>query len=194
VSRRSFGPVVLLGLGSGALTAVASNQAWAQVDGDGGTSVEAAAALSGGTEAQMPLAGALSLVVLAAWGVLLVTRGRVRVAVAVLGLAAALGVVATVVVGYSSTQDSLADAFAGVGAGDATTSPTGWFWAAAVGSVVSAAALLLAVRSVRGWPAMGERYDAPGAPRSAPAVPDDPAEAGSGDLWRSIDEGRDPTL
>ncbi|MBD8869710.1 Trp biosynthesis-associated membrane protein [Nocardioides donggukensis] len=201
MSRRSFGPVVLLGIGSGALTAVASNRPWAAVADDSARSVEGAAALAGSTDAQMPLAAALSLVVLAAWGVLLVTRGWVRVGVAGLGLLASAGVVATVLVGYSQTQDALREAFAGVGADDVATTSTGWFVAAAIGSVGSLVSTAIAVRSVHGWPAMGSRYDAPGTRASAAATataredgPSDPAQAASGDLWRSIDEGRDPTV
>lgn len=189
MSRRSFGPVVLLGLGSGALCAVASSRPWAQVTDAPEDSLEATAALAGSTDAQMPLAAALSLVVLAAWGVLLVTRGRVRRAAAVIGMLAAAGVVATVVVGYDATRDALAAGFAEVGADEVRTAATGWFWAAAVSSLGSVVAAGLAVRLVSGWPAMGSRYDAPGSAAPAP----DPDDAGSGDLWRSIDEGRDPT-
>jgi Tryptophan-associated transmembrane protein (Trp_oprn_chp) len=42
---------------------------------------------------------------------------------------------------------------------------------------------------VRSWPEMGSRYDAPG--RRAEA--EDPARMEEIDLWRAIDEGRDPT-
>ena len=56
---------------------------------------------------QMPVAGALALVVLACWGVVLVSRGRVRRAVAVLAALAAAGIVASVVIGFSSVPDAL---------------------------------------------------------------------------------------
>ena len=48
---------------------------------------------------RVPLAGALALVALAAWGVLLVTRGRVRRVMAALAALASLGVLVAVVVG-----------------------------------------------------------------------------------------------
>ena len=191
--RRTFGPVVLLGLAAGALSAVAGNKVWAEVaDGadSGTTGAAAATGLSFTDTGQMPLSAALSLVVLAAWGVLLVTRGVVRTGVAWLGLLASLGVLATVVVGYSSTQDDVADALRKVGLTSVDTAVTGWFWAAAVGAVLSVVATALAVRYVRHWPAMGSRYDAPG---SAPARSVEPGEAADGELWRAIDEGHDPT-
>ena len=52
------------------------------------------------TGTRYPLASAISLVLLAAWGVLLVTRGRVRRAFAVLATLAAVALVVSVVVAY----------------------------------------------------------------------------------------------
>ena len=70
-------------------------------------------------------------------------------------------------------------------------------------SVLTLAAGLAAVRFIPSWPEMGTRYDAPtGAPRTdasaatsdgpAGAGPD-PAEKSNRDLWKSLDEGSDPT-
>ena len=188
--RRTFGPVLLLGLASATLGAVSGTKSWAEVTDSNAPGSTADWAMSFGDVGQMPVAGALSLVVLAAWGVVLVTRGRVRRAVMVLGAAAAVGVVAAVVVGYSTTQDDVADALRQIGTTSVTTGVTGWYWTAAVSSVVSVVATVLAVRYVPHWPAMGSRYDAPSA-RPAPTL--DPEEAGDGELWRAIDEGRDPT-
>jgi len=188
--RRTFAPVLLLGLAAGTLTAVAGTKSWAEVTDSDAPGSSSSWTMSFGDVGQMPLAGALSLVVLASWGVVLVTRGRVRRVVALLGAVAAVGVLAAVVVGYSATQDDVADALRQVGATSIETAPTGWYWAAAVGSVLSVLATLLAVRYVPYWPAMGSRYDAPGA-RPAPTV--DPDEAADGELWRAIDEGHDPT-
>ena len=86
----------------------------------------------------MPLAAALSLVVLACWGVLLVTRGRVRRVVAVLGLLAALGLVVAVVVGLrhacpTRSPDAARERGRRRDLGD--LSWTAWFWAAAVAAV-----------------------------------------------------------
>jgi uncharacterized membrane protein (TIGR02234 family) len=186
--RRTFAPVLLLGLAAGALSAVAGTKPWAEVTDP---AVGAVALTPDAELGQMPLAGSLSLLVLAAWGVVLVTRGRVRRAVAVVGAVAAVGVLVTVVVGWSST---VADFEALPGQTQPPeTAHTGWFWAAAVGAVLSVVATVLAVRLVPYWPAMGSRYDAPAArPAASPSV-GDPGDAADGELWRAIDEGRDPT-
>ena len=47
-------------------------------------------------------------------------------------------------------------------------------------------------RYVRGWPEMGRRYDAPA--DGAAVAPTTPVEEQSSlDVWKAIDEGRDPT-
>src|SRR6478752_6964572 len=92
--RHTFGPVVLLGLAAGGLTAVAGSQQ--VVDGEGSART-ASSSLHLTFQGDLPLVTALGLVVLACWGVLLVTRGRVRRAVATLGTVAAAGAVVTVV-------------------------------------------------------------------------------------------------
>ena len=43
------------------------------------------------------------------------------------------------------------------------------------------------------WPEMGTRYDAPGSAVPAPATPAEPDERTGLDLWKAMDEGRDPT-
>ena len=123
----------------------------------------------------MPLAAALSLVVLACWGVLLVTRRTVRRVVAVLGLLAAAGLAATVVAGWLTLPDAVRDTIAeqtGVGrqrdragghhragsgrrpsAPSAPSSPPPW-----------------RSRWVPHWPEMGSRYDAPGAADADPGA------------------------
>ena len=141
---------------------------------------------------EMPAAGALALVVLACWGVVLVTRGRVRRAVAVLGALASVGLLATVVTGWSSVVDSLRSDYADVGVPNIAIDHTAWFWAAAVGALLSVVATALAVRWAPAWPEMGSRYDAPAGERAEPE-PVDPAEQSSLDLWKAMDEGRDPT-
>ena len=188
-ARRTFGPLVLLGLASGTLTAVAGNHMWVRAEGNRAGQVSSLAlSVDSG---KMPAATALALVVLACWGVVLVTRRRVRRAVAALGALAALGCVVTVVVGWSSVDDSLRADLASVGVTDVATTHTGWFWAAAVGSVLSLVAGVLAVRLAPGWPEMGSRYDAPGSGDAAPVA--EPEERSNIDLWKAMDEGRDPT-
>jgi hypothetical protein len=86
--RGRFGAVVATGLATAGLTAVACGKPWFRA---GGASVRLLA--DSDRSADMPLALALSLVVLAGWGALLVTRGRVRRALAALALLAAIGAV-----------------------------------------------------------------------------------------------------
>ena len=196
-ARRTFAPVVLLGLAAGTLTGVAGTRPGVDVEGDPGSGVTASVGL-GGPEAayDLPLVTSLALVALAAWGVVLVTRGRVRravVAVALLGSVAAL--VATLAA-WGSLPDELRTALEQVGAGDTGVSRTGWYAAAVVGSLLLVLASGAALRLVPHWPEMGTRYDAPtgSAAGARSAAPTRPAEELSGlDLWRAIDEGRDPT-
>jgi uncharacterized membrane protein (TIGR02234 family) len=191
--RRTFGPTVLLGLASAALAAVASAKPWVGSGATTGSTTGAGdatmTALDAGT--RYPLASAVSLVLLASWGVLLVTRGWVRRVFAVLAALAAVALVASVVAGYVTLPDSASDSYdelMGRGSGD--TGFTGWFWTSAVCAVVSLVPAALAVRLVRQWPEMGSRYDAPGAPDSTVAQGASDPER---ELWHALDEGRDPT-
>ena len=187
MSRKAFAPVVLLGLGSGTLAAVAANQNWATADGGDSSRLPSNLLLQVvEPDRDMPLALSLSLVALAAWGVLLVTRGAVRRALAVLALVAALGIVVTVIAGHQTLPGEIRADFAPSGITGVQVHFTAWFWAAAVGAVGSVIAAVLAVREVGDWPEMGSRYDAPGA-----GPVDDPQS--NLDMWKAIDEGRDPT-
>ena len=188
-SSRTFGPVVLLGLGSSALAAVASAKPWygAGTSGDGDAALSA---LDQGTK--FPLASAASLVLLAAWGVLLVTRGVVRRVFAMLCVLAAAALVATVVAGHATLPDSARTALdTALRPSAANPGFTGWFWTAAVASVLAVVAGVLAVRLVPSWPEMGSRYDAPAAAARAPG-PGSEIDSDR-DIWRALDEGRDPT-
>jgi uncharacterized membrane protein (TIGR02234 family) len=142
-------------------------------------------------DTHLPLVTALGLVVLACWGVVLVTRGRVRRAVAALGVLASAGAVVAAVVGGVTMPGRLKDEVMALGAAEGLdTSVTLWCILAVVGSVVSVLACVQAVRLAPGWPEMGSRYDAPG----AAGVPEQPPEEQSSlDLWKAMDEGRDPT-
>lgn len=154
-----------------------------------------------GTLVEFPLAGALGLVALACWGVLLVTRGVVRRAVAVLAALAALGISAVVVIGgFLQVDDAAEDLASRLGARSFSELPlerSVWFWVALAASVVALAAAVVAVRDVPRWPEMGTRYDAPTGPGASSAAATettgDPAEQSNLDLWKSLDEGSDPT-
>jgi hypothetical protein len=191
VARRAFAPVVLLGLASGVGAAVGGNQLW--VVGHLTRAEESAGLASTlvlrAEGASVPLATALGLVVLACWGVVLVSRGRARRAVAALGALAAIGTLATYAVGSFTSVQDLVDDYAEAGLPGVDVDLTRWFWFGLVCALVSAATAVLAVRLVPGWPEMGTRYDAPG--EQAPHAP--AAEPSNLDLWRAIDEGDDPT-
>jgi len=182
--RRTFGPVVLVGLAGTGLTALASDHDVVAPDASA-----AQTALLAFQSTKLPLALALGLVGMAAWGVVLVTRGRVRRSVAALGLLTALGAVASVVTGWFSSASSLKDALAGVGVQHPVVHHTGWWWTALVGSLLAMVAAAIAVRLVPRWPEMGSRYDAPVAAAPSTTGPD----ADSLELWRALDDGQDPT-
>lgn len=186
--RRAFGPVVLLGLASAGLTAIAANKP--AVDA-GASNTSAGSVLTLTFEGTMPLVTALALVVLACWGVVLVTRGRVRRAVALLGSLAADGALVGVVVAFGQVSDDLRDELAQVGVTDVQISHTAWYWAALAAACVSVVCAALAFLWTPAWPEMGTRYDAPGASEPTSTAP--PEEQSSIDLWKAMDEGRDPT-
>jgi uncharacterized membrane protein (TIGR02234 family) len=181
--RRAFGPVVLTGLVGSGLVALAGSKPWAAPDGAAGST------LVDKTGGHVPLAAALGLVALAGWGVLLVTRGRVRRVVAVLVAVVSAGVVVTAVLGRSSALDSARKATVDLGETVSGAHVTGWWWVALVASLLGLVAAVAAVRWCGSWPEMGRRYDAPLAAGDA----DDLAAMDDGDLWRAIDQGRDPT-
>jgi len=185
--RRTFGAAVGAGLASAVLAAVAGHQPWARGSAPGGLG-ELSATVEAG---RVPAANALSLVVLACWGVLLVTRGRVRRVVSVLAVLAALGLAATVVVGYSTAPDHVRAAYHDLSVAEPDVGLTGWFWVAAVASLLTLLTTLLAVRLVPAWPEMGRKYDAPA--DAAPEPAQAPEERENIDLWKAMDEGRDPT-
>ncbi len=186
--RTWFGPVVLLGLGSSALAAIASAKPWIGSGSSGGGGRDASlTALEEGTK--YPLASAVSLVLLAVWGVLLVTRGVVRRVFAVLAVIAAAALVGCVVAGHSTLQSHRSGSLAeSLGRASGDLGWTGWFWTTAVASVLALLAGVLAVVLVPRWPEMGSRYDAPAAAAQTEPEPDSDR-----DLWRALDEGRDPT-
>ncbi|WP_210503853.1 Trp biosynthesis-associated membrane protein [Nocardioides xinjiangensis] len=188
--RRTFGPVVALELVAGGLAAYAAGKPW--VTGEGADSAPGMATTTWGEVASSPLGTALGLVALACVGVVLVTRGRFRRAVTWLAVVVALGYAATVVWAPSSLPDHLREQVrTRTGAELESTSLTGWFWLAAAAAVLLLVSTALAVRLVRSWPEMGTRYDAPTSARDDAAVPRQPTE--NIDIWKALDEGRDPT-
>lgn len=192
----SFGPTVLLGLAGAALTAVAAGRDWASASGTA-AGVDVSATVKGSASA--PLAVALGLVALAAWGVVLVVRGRARRAVAAAGVLASAGVLAATLTAFGRAQDDAVQAVvARGGTGDAfASSLTAWYYVCGVGALLTLLTFAVAVVAAPRWPAMGSRYDAP-ATRSAGqgSTAGTVGTTGPGaeqDMWRALDDGRDPT-
>lgn len=183
--RSGYARTVLVGLSGAVLAAVAASRVWARASGSA-AGVDVSASSSGSSSA--PLAVALALVALAAWGVVLVLRGRPRRAIAVVGVLAAAGtLVSGLVSAGRARDDAVAAAVARGGTGDAfTSSLTGWYYVCLVTAAVTLAAFVVAVVAAPRWPAMSSRYDAPAT--RAPAEP-----VSEQDMWRALDDGRDPT-
>lgn len=186
--RRTFGPVVALGLASAGLGAYAASKPW--VTGAGAESAPGVSTTTWGEVSSSPLGTALAFVVLACWGVLLVTRGRFRRGIAGLSVLAALGYVAAVAWAPSSLPDHLVEQVR-VRTGEVLdeTALTGWYWLAVVAALLVLVSTVLGLRLVRTWPEMGSRYDAPTGPREA--ATEQPTE--NIDIWKALDDGRDPT-
>ncbi len=182
-ARTGFGPVVLLGLASAGLAAVAGNKPWAVTRAR--TDFVPGGALQQ-TADRFPLAGAVALLLLATWGVLLVTRGVVRRLLAGLGLLVALGMLSLTVLGPPVVRDQVTTS------GADTLHLGGWYWTYLVAAAIAVVATVLAVRLAPRWPEMGTRYDAPAAART-PTEVDAAADASNRDLWKAIDDGHDPT-
>jgi uncharacterized membrane protein (TIGR02234 family) len=177
---KSFGPTLTAGLAGAALAAWAGSNEWVKVT----------------APAQMPTdlndspaTTGLALVALAAWGVVLVTRGVVRRLVAALAGLAGIGVIITFF-GHPGT-DALGRAIdSEVVWGETERATTLWPYLALLGAVLTVVAAVVAIRQAPTWPEMGRRYDAPagGEPERKPLE-----EQSSIDVWKSLDEGRDPT-
>jgi uncharacterized membrane protein (TIGR02234 family) len=181
--RRRFGPAVVLGLVGTGLDALAGSKPWAAPDGRAGST------LVDKTGGHVPLAAALGLVGLAAWGALLVTQGRVRRGISFLVAVDAVGLLATSVAGRASSLDSARHATVDLGRTPNGAHTTAWWFVALVASVLALVAAAWAIRHLAAWPEMGSRYDAP----TGRKEPRDPAGMADLDLWRAIDQGHDPT-
>ncbi len=213
--RPGLGPTAVLGLAGAGLAAVSSAQVWGRAQ----ATLPAVRTVEARGADVAPVALPLALVALASWGAILVLRLQGRRVVAVLGLAASLGVIAAVLLRVGDVADTTGSMLAGAGPrGDLGAETTPWPYLACLGAALAAMAFLSAVRSARSWPEMSRRYDSPTPGPSAAADPDDPSGPGrSGgpdgpegpggpaaeveaegsrapaDLWRELDEGHDPT-
>ena len=190
--RRTFGPVVLVGLAAAGLASVSASK---PLVGGGLTATDAMSTLTMSFDpAESPLAAALGLVLLATWGVLLVTRGLFRRIVAWLGAAAAVGYAVTIALAPWQLRGAVEEStrFA-TGSVDRDLSVTAWWWAALAAAVLACVTSAAAVLWVRHWPEMGSKYDAPVGGRAATTPEDATVPTENIDIWKALDEGRDPT-
>ena len=188
--RRLYVPVVLGTLAVGGIAFLAAGRTWAEseVKAEG---LAAATVSVSGSDAQ-PLVPALALVVVTTALAILAAGPRLRRVIG--GLTALVAVVGIVVVPRSGSG-RLADALTSAAEkSPAYTGPASLGEAShGVWDLVTiaafAAALVLGVLTVRfgpQWPTMSSRYDAPSA-RPQKEIRTDT------DLWKAMDDGRDPT-
>ena len=177
---KAFGPTVTAGLAGAALAAWAGSNDWVKVTAPGPMPADLN---------DSPATTGLALVALAAWGVVLVTRGFVRRLVAALAGLAGIGAIVTFF-GHAGI-DALGRAVESkVVWGETQHATTPWPYLALLGAVLTIAAAVAAVVLAPRWPEMGRRYDAPAA---AKAERKPLEEQSTIDVWKSLDEGRDPT-
>jgi uncharacterized membrane protein (TIGR02234 family) len=192
--RRELAAVVVLAVVGGALALSSAGQTWARITVHRTPPLPPVAGdLTGGQVA--PLVPATGLVLLAAAVALFAVRGAARVAVGLL-MAVAGGVLAwsglrPLVGRLAVDAASVTAGAASPGARLSTAVHPGWPVLAVVAGVLGVLAGLVVVLRGRGWPAMGRRYERPGAVPAAgrPMTDDDRAAA----AWRALDRGEDPT-
>jgi len=186
--RRTFGPVVLLGLVGAGLGAFAGSHGWV------GYKVPAGAFVPpGAVKSDSPSTTAFALVALAGWGVVLVTRRVFRRAMTVLAGLASLATALTVI-GYDSIEHSAAASISLPSGAVLTEQMRAWPWLVVLGGAASLVAAVLAFLWAPSWPEMGTRYDAPAGAAEAAQEDTTPLEERSNyDLWKSMDSGHDPT-
>ncbi|MFT4081339.1 MAG: Trp biosynthesis-associated membrane protein [Nocardioides sp.] len=187
--RRSFGPVVLVGLVGAGAAAMAGSKDWVSPK----PSSTKAMLDAYGVTLDAPAVTALALVSLAAWGAALVTRGWVRRVILLLAALAALVNLPIAVQAARSVSDTVTGSSGAHGELESVTgySWTPWPWFAGVGLVLTLVAAVLGVLLARSWPEMGSKYDAPAGAAPAPAVPLE--EQSNLELWKALEDGRDPT-
>lgn len=187
--RSTFWPTVLVGGSAAALAAVAAGRTWATARPP--TPPGAVEQTIAGSDVAPPVL-ALALVALAAWGALLVLRRRARRVVAVLGALSSLGVVAITAGSGGTARDRAAELVPG----DATAAVVGlhpWLFVTCLAGAVTVVGFGAALAWSGTWPELSGRYDAPGSTRSGTAATPGEAPLDETELWRALDDGRDPT-
>ena len=188
--RRLYGLSVLGALATGGLAFFAASRTWAYTTVEASGVPTARVDVSGADAA--PLVPALALVIVTASLAVLAASARVRRVVGLLIIV--VGVIGLFVVLQSEDRVGRAldaaikdsPAFIGTNAPD-TVSYGVWRWVTAAGFVLSALVGVVITRFGALWPTMGRKYDAPKA-----HTPTEEVETES-DIWKALDDGRDPT-
>ena len=192
--RRLYGPIVTGLLVVGAIALFAVTRAWAtatvRTPGVPTDQVEAS-----GADAA-PVLVALSIVVIAAALAVVASGGWVRqivgLVVATVAAWAAVQALSVDIAGAPMAR-ALVDSPANLGGAHPVPNVSAWPVVTGIAFVVAAVLGLLIVLFGRQWPRMAKRYDRPAAGHSS-AAPDVAPDADDAELWRALDDGRDPTL
>lgn len=196
--RRGLFVALLGGLAAGGLALLGTSRPWARAEivaaGVPNSTVETA-----GSSA-VPWVGALALVVIAGTLAVIPTGGWARRAVGLVVALAAAGVAVGALAAGTAVDDELREDLAqspasgGVddeAVADAADRPA-WRWLSVGAGTAGVAVGVLVVGRGHRWPTMGSRYEAPAGRRGGAEAGEEHEPEGA-DLWRAMDEGRDPT-
>lgn len=188
--RRLYGPCVLGALATGGIAFFAASRTWAHatVTANG---VPSAPVKVSGTDA-VGIVSALALVIVAAALAVLAASVRLRRAVGALIVLVAIIAIIVILTAGGAIDDAVASAVHDSPAFIGSNTPDDvshgiWRWVSAAAFAAAAYVGVMIARFGGHWPTMGRKYDAPAAHTSNEAVE---TEA---DIWKALDDGRDPT-
>jgi uncharacterized membrane protein (TIGR02234 family) len=189
-SRSGYAATILVGVAGAGGCALAVSRPWVRGTAEIAGLPPVEASVSGADIA--PLSAALAVVSLAAFGAVIATRGWPRRALGIVIIVCAAVVVVSAIA-PGATSALLEDALAAKGwtGGEYDRSATGWrLLAALAGSCVLLTGAVVA-RFAGEWATMGTRYDSPAEAKTARPVDDEALTDAA--MWRSLDDGGDPT-
>ena len=179
---------VLAGVAAGGAALLTASRSWAQARVSAPGTPTDIVSISGARA--LPLLAALALVTLAGSAAVLPTAATLRRAVGVVVVAAGLAGAVLAATADVSVRRELAAAIAaapasvgGAGGPAPGTELSWWRWGYVLAAVAGSAAGGAVAWRGHTWPAMGSRYEAPGAAK----------DEGDTDQWRALDAGEDPT-
>lgn len=189
-TRRLYAPSVLGTLLTGGLAFLAASRTWAAATIQAKGLPPAPLKVSGADA--VPLVPALALVIVAAALAILAASVRVRRVVGILVIVVAIIAIITILRASGAIDTAVASAVHDSPAFIGSNAPQNvshgvWRWIALLGFAGAAIIGAIIARFGADWPTMGRKYEAPTAHT---AVTEDESEA---DIWKALDEGRDPT-